>query len=37
MTFRRFLYDACIPTNVVNYFYFKTILNAIIIINTLKA
>ena len=37
MTFRRFLYDACIPTNVVNYFYFKTILNAIIIIKTLKA
>ena len=29
MTIERFFYDACIPTNVVNSFYFKPMLDAI--------
>ena len=28
----RFFYDACIPTNVVNSFYFKSMLDAISVI-----
>ena len=29
MVVRRFFYDACIPTNVVNFFYFKPMLDVI--------
>ena len=32
MAARRFFYDACIPTNVVNSFYFKSMLDAISVI-----